>query len=317
MIVASLKHPLQALLSILILVIACAPQRPCFSQAREGTMMLTVTVKDERGLYVDGLPRSALTITENRNPLEIISFSADDLPMSIGVLFDTSASMSGLRKEGIAVVKEALANFAAQGHPSNEYLLLSFNNETQLLMDWTTGAKGFTEALSKLPTRDKAIKGTTAFNDACLLALEKLAPRTTQKHVLLVISDGQDNNSKHSFKELRETLSRSDALFYAVSFPVWNSEFGALSWDGQEVLSNLASRTGGRAIIPARVEDMPSGFEEIGVELRHQYSVGIKPSALPDKAGKWHPLKVKAAPLRVKEKDVKLHARTREGYYAP
>jgi VWFA-related protein len=313
------KHLLQALLPILILVATLAAARPCFSQAPSGgsNMTLIIAVTDDKGRYVGGLPRSAFTITEDRNQLEITSFRSDDGALSIAVLFDTSASMGGLRKEGMAVVKNALADMASQSHPANEYLLMSFSKETQVLMDWTTGAKGFTDALSKLPVSGKASKGTTAFNDACLLALEKLAPRSTQRHVLLVISDGLDTDSRHSFKELRETLKRAETLFYAVAFPSMSSETGALRLEGQAVLNDLASRTGGKAIFPVDMADMYIGFEQVGLELRHQYSVGIKPGIAPGEAGKWHALKVKVAPLRVNGKDVKLFARTREGYYAP
>ncbi len=283
-------------------------------------MTLTVSVTDERGQFVDGLPRNAFTVTENKKPLEIVSFNNDDVPISIGVLFDASGSIRELGKERIAAVKEALATFARESHPANEYFLMSFNNSAQLLMDWTTGERGFTEALAKLPSTDKDFKDSTAFNDACLLALEKLASHPAQKRVLLVISDGLDNSSRHSFKELRETLKHSDVNLYAIAFAVdnLNSVNVSLSlYESQAILEELTWRTGGMPFFPPKIVAMNSAFETIERELRHQYSVGIQPAALPDKAGKWHTLKVTVAPLRVNDRDVKLRARAREGYYAP
>ena len=120
-------------------------------------------------------------------------------------------------------------------------------------------------------------------------------------------------------KSLLEITSfkHSNVLFYSVSFVFRDFGPAQIHGPGGEVLDELASHTGGGAIFLYPGNEIDFIFKQIALELRHQYSIGIKPATLRGAPGKWRTLKVKVAPMRVNEKNVKLYARTREGYYAP
>jgi Ca-activated chloride channel homolog len=281
----------------------------------DGTVMLTVTVTDGKGQYFDGLSRNAFSIMADRLPQEIKFFSNDDMPSSIGVLFDDSGSMDRLGKERLAAIKDSLTTFFQQGHNANQYFMMSFSNSPQLLTDWTSDAKALNSGVAKLPPSGKMLTGKTVFYDASLVGLEKLAGGAHNKHALIVISDGLDTNSKHSFKELREQLKRSNMLLYTVTITNRNNGSDPLP-ESHEILNELTEVTGGMALYPWTVAEIRIAFEIIALELRHQYSVGFKPTA-PDAADKWHSVKVKVAPFNAGKKEVKLSARSRDGYYAP
>jgi Ca-activated chloride channel family protein len=265
---------------------------------------LTLTVTDLYGRYVSGLKKDAFKVFDNNQEQEITFFSDADAPVSIGILFDVSSSMSG---EKIGKARKALARFINTSHPSDEYFLIAFNSRAQLLLDRTRDGESVLQKLTLVQP-----KNNTALYDACYLGIEKVTSGTRQKKALLIISDGQDNASRYNFGEVRRLLKESDVTVYAVGILDGRDSASADGLQGQAFLDELTSVTGGKAFYPQTDVELDEIFERIALELRHQYSIGFTPNNFePD--GKWHKVKTKVKPPRGLPR---LTVRGREGYYA-
>jgi Ca-activated chloride channel family protein len=264
----------------------------------------TVTVTDTYGRYVSGLGKNAFTVLDEKQPQEITYFSDDDSPVSVGVLFDLSGSMSG---DKVKRAREALSKFIQTSHNSDEYFLIAFNSRAQLLLDKTRDGNAVLDKLMFVQT-----KSNTALYDACYLGVEKVQRGAHSKRALLLISDGQDNNSRYTFNELRRLLKESDVVLYGVGILGGGDAGSALGMEGQGILDELASVSGGKAFFPRSTAEMDDIFEQIALELRHQYSIGYKPSNFSND-GRWRRVKVKVNPPRGLPK---LFVRSKEGYYA-
>ncbi|MCM3870599.1 MAG: VWA domain-containing protein [Pyrinomonadaceae bacterium] len=265
---------------------------------------LTVTVTDTYGRYVSGLSQKAFTILDEKQPQEITYFSDDDSPVSVGVIFDVSGSMSG---DKIKNAREALSKFIQTSHNSDEYFLIAFNSRAQLLLDKTRDGNAVLDKLTFVQT-----KNNTALYDACYLGVEKVQRGLHPKRALLLISDGQDNNSRYTFNELRRLLKESDVVLYGVGILSGGDAGSSLGMEGQGILDELANVSGGKAFFPRSPLEMDDIFEQIALELRHQYSIGYKPSNFSND-GKWRKIKVKVTPPRGLPR---LFVRSKEGYYA-
>ncbi len=265
---------------------------------------LTVTVTDTYGRYVSGLGQKAFTILDEKQPQEITFFSDDDSPVSVGVIFDVSGSMNG---DKIKNAREALSKFIQTSHNSDEYFLIAFNSRAQLLLDRTRDGNAVLDKLTFVQT-----KSNTALYDACYLGVEKVQRGLHPKRALLLISDGQDNNSRYTFNELRRLLKESDVVLYSVGILSGGDAGSALGMEGQGILDELSSVSGGKAFFPRSALEMDDIFEQIALELRHQYSIGYKPNNFSND-GKWRKIKVKVTPPRGLPR---LFVRSKEGYYA-
>jgi Ca-activated chloride channel family protein len=265
---------------------------------------LTLTVTDPYNRYVSGLGKQAFTIMDNNEEQNITFFSDVDAPISIGILFDISGSMSN---EKITRARKALERFINTSHPMDEYFLIAFNKRAQLLMDRTRDGEAVLNKLTMVKPKDD-----TALYDACYLGVERVTRGAHQKKAILVISDGQDNNSRYNFGEVRRLLKESDVTVYAVGIMDGRDAGSSLGMQGQAFLDELASVTGGKSFYPSTNVEMDEIFERIALELRHQYSIGYTPKDFsPD--GKWRKVKVKIKPPRGLPR---LTVRGREGYYA-
>jgi len=265
---------------------------------------LTVTVTDTYGRYVSGLSKSAFTVLDEKKPQEITYFSDDDSPVSVGVIFDLSGSMSG---EKIKRARDALAKFIQTSHNADEYFLIAFNSRSQLLLDKTRDGNAVLDKLTFVQTRSQ-----TALYDACYLGVEKVQRGSHPKRALLLISDGQDNNSRYTFSELRRLLKESDVTLYGVGILSGSDAGSSMGMEGQGILDELASVSGGKAFFPRSSAEMDDIFEQIALELRHQYSIGYKPPNF-NNDGRWRKIKVKVTPPRGLPR---LFVRSKEGYYA-
>jgi Ca-activated chloride channel family protein len=264
----------------------------------------TVTVTDTYGRYVSGLGKNAFTVLDEKKPQEITFFSDDDAPVSVGVLFDVSGSMSG---DKIKRAREALSKFIQTSHNMDEYFLIAFNSRAQLLLDRTRDGNAVLDKLTFVQTRNN-----TALYDACYLGVEKVQRGVHPKRALLLISDGQDNNSRYTFSELRRLLKESDVTLYGIGILSGSDAGSGLGMEGQGTLDDLASVSGGKAFFPRSNAEMDDIFEQIALELRHQYSIGYKPVNFSND-GRWHKIKVKVNPPRGLPR---LFVRSKEGYYA-
>lgn len=265
---------------------------------------LTLTVTDVYGRYVSGLPKSAFSVVDSNEDQQITFFSDSDAPISVGILFDVSGSMSG---DKIAKARRALERFINTSHPSDEYFLIAFNSRAQLLLDKTRDGEAVLQKLTLVQPRQN-----TALYDACYLGLERVTRGTHQKKAMLIISDGQDNSSRYNFGEVRRLMKESDVVTYAVGIMDPGDSNSQLGMQGQAFLDELTSVTGGKSFYPATDVEMDEIFERIALELRYQYSIGYTPTNFqPD--GKWRKVKVKVKPPRGLPR---LTVRSRDGYYA-
>jgi len=265
---------------------------------------LTVTVTDTYGRYVSGLSKTAFSILDNKEPQEITFFSDDDSPVSVGVIFDVSGSMSG---DKVKRARDALSKFIQTSHDSDEYFLIAFNSRAQLLLDKTRDGNSVLNKLTFIET-----KSQTALYDACYLGVEKVQRGVHPKRALLLISDGQDNNSRYTFKELQRLLKESDVTLYAIGILSGSDAGSSLGMEGQGILDELAGVSGGKAFFPRSAAEMDDIFEQIALELRHQYSIGYKPESFVND-GKWHRVKVSVKAPRGLPR---LFVRSKDGYYA-
>ena len=308
------------LLGLLIIVFACSalvaqdttptppvddpdvPDAPV--RIKTDLVTLTLTVTDLYGRYVSGLTKNAFTVTDNNAVQDITFFSDSDAPVSVGVLFDVSGSMSG---EKIRKAQKALARFITTSHPSDEYFLIAFNSRAQLLMDRTRDGEALLQKLTLVQP-----KSNTALYDAVYLGTERVTRGSHQKRALLIISDGQDNSSRYNFGEVRRLMKESDVVTYSVGIMDGGDSGSALGMQGAAFLDEISSLTGGKSFYPQSDVEMDEIFERIALELRHQYSIGYTPKDFqPD--GKWRKVKVKVKPPRGLPR---LSVRGREGYFA-
>lgn len=264
---------------------------------------LTVTVTDPMGRYVSGLQKNAFSVFDENQPQEIEFFSDDDAPVSVGVIFDVSGSMSG---DKVRRAREALRHFIETSHDRDEYFLIGFNQRAQLLLDRTNDGDA---VLSKLTFVDT--HGSTALYDATYLGVEKVTRGRHPKRAILIISDGQDNNSRYTFSEVRRLLRESDVVVYAVGINSADPS-STLDSEGEATLTELAAASGGHAFFPRSSAEMDEVFEKIAVELRHQYSIGYRPNNFVNN-GRWHHIKIKVTPPRGLPR---LNVRNKPGYYA-
>jgi Ca-activated chloride channel family protein len=264
----------------------------------------TVTVTDPYGRYVSGLNKNAFAVFDEKLPQDIAFFSDDDAPVSVGVIFDVSGSMGG---DKIKHAREALSRFIQTSHNADEYFLIAFNSRAQLLLDNTRDGNAVLDKLTFVQTHNN-----TALYDACYLGVEKVQRGTHPKRALLLISDGQDNNSRYTFSEVRRLLKESDVVLYGIGILGGSDAGSSLGMDGQGILDELANVSGGKAFFPRTGAEMDDIFEQIALELRHQYSIGYKPTNFSND-GRWHRIKVKITPPRGLPR---LFVRSKEGYYS-
>ncbi|MBS1856217.1 MAG: VWA domain-containing protein [Acidobacteria bacterium] len=264
---------------------------------------LLYTVTDRKGRFVTDLTKNDFEVIESKKSQAIQEFTAEsDLPLRLGILIDTSNSI----RDRFKFEQEAAISFITSVIRTNEDkgLVVSFDTRAELVADLQTD-------IEKLVTSVRNLRagGGTALYDALYFACrDKLSqdqPRHKFRRAIVIVSDGDDNQSNYTRDQALEMAQKADVVLYAIS-----TNRTGMEQEGDKVLKYYASETGGRAFFPFKVEDMEQSFENIANELRHQYSISYKPDPLKTD-GLFHPVE-----LRVKgRKDLVVHVR--KGYYAP
>jgi Ca-activated chloride channel family protein len=247
---------------------------------------VTVSVTDSYGRFVTGLSRDHFEIFDDKVKQQIAHFTDDDVPVSLGIVYDVSGSM----KERIGRSIRALRRFIDTSHQDDDFFLIAFNDRANLAEDFTTSGEKIASHLMFVAPR-----GSTALYDAAYLGVEKVTQGRHKKRALLIISDGQDNNSRYSYKELRNRVKEADVQIYAIG--ITDPAVDSLAGYGRSVLEEMARMTGGRAFFPNAYNE-PELIEictRIALELRHQYSLAFYPTDL-DRQSKWHKVQVKLNP---------------------
>ena len=230
---------------------------------------VAVTVSDSYGRYVTGFASEHFEVFDNEVKQQIAHFAYEDAPVSLGILYDVSGSMG---KE-IDRSLRALKRFIETSHEDDDFFLMTFSSKARLVQDFTTSADQLVSHLTMVKP-----EGTTAFYDAAYLAVEKLREGRHKKKALLIISDGQDNSSRYTFKEFRNLVRESDVQIYAIG--ITDSMPGVLQSYGRSVLEETSEMSGGRAFFPngGHEGELIEVCTRIALELRHQYSIGFYPT---------------------------------------
>lgn len=278
-------------------------------------IQLTVTVTDAQDHPVVNLKHDAFTVFDDKELQQIAFFTDEDQPASVGILLDVSGSM---RDTGMLnVLRNNFLHFIEQSHSANEYFLIGFNESVQLLTDWTSDRNALVEGLNKVAQ----MKGASAVFDALYTGIEKVKQGRHAKHVLLLISDGQDSSSDHKLGEIIRRLKESDSIVY--TFGIRSGTTDPLAQYSPNLLAEMSSLSGGVVYFPSRVKEADAAFGRIAMELRHQYVIGFYPTNT-KRDGKWHKVKVEVKSVEATNeakpdappKTINLKTRTRTGYYA-
>lgn len=261
-------------------------------------VVLPVTVTDRKGEFVQGLDAANFRIDEDGHPQKIEVFRHEDIPVTAGLLVDHSGSMA--TKMG-QVIQGAMA-FVQASNPQDREFVVNFSDIVTFGLpadvDFTSDTQKLEAAVLNTPA-----SGQTALYDALIAALKRLEKDSRDKKVLLLVSDGGDNASKHSFAEALRMAQSSNVIIYTLGL------FDEQSFDqNPKVLTKIAKETGGEAYFPKSVAETVSVCRQIAGDIRRQYTLGYSPT---DTRPGYRRIHVSVtAPDRGK-----LFARTRAGYY--
>jgi Ca-activated chloride channel family protein len=268
--------------------------------------LINATVTDPFNRLVTGLDPDNFRIFEDNVEQEVVTFSAEDVPISIGVIFDYSGSMSNKA----AKAREAAIQFFKTANPQDEFFLVSFNERAEL-------TSSFTNSVEDLQSRMllSAPKGRTALLDAIYLGLSQMRGAHNAKRALLILSDGGDNHSRYNESDIKRLVKEADTQLYAIGIfdPAGYRNRTLEEGNGPSLLGEVTELTGGRVFPVERLEDLPDIASKIGMELRNQYVLGYHPSNTNHDA-RWRKVKVK---LRAPRGLPPLTVYAKTGYYAP
>ncbi|HTW63348.1 MAG TPA: VWA domain-containing protein [Bryobacteraceae bacterium] len=261
------------------------------------------TVSDKKGRFVTDLNKDDFEVFENKKPQTIIEFAAEsDLPLRLAILIDTSNSV----RDRFHFQQEAATNFIdSTVRPEHDKaMIVSFDTAAQLVSDLTGDIAELEKGIENLRPG-----GGTSLYDAIFFACrDKLMedqPLYKFRRAMVILSDGEDNESRYTRDQALEMAQKADVTIYTIS-----TNITRIDTDGDKVLRYFASETGGQSFFPFKASDLDQDFENIANELRHQYNIFYRPDPL--KAdGLYH-----AVEIRVKRRK-DLIVRARKGYYAP
>ncbi len=266
-------------------------------------VLVPVTITDPLNRLVTGLDRDNFQLFEGKQAQEIKHFSSEDAPVSLGVIFDMSGSMSSK----IDRAREAVIEFFKTANPQDEFFMITFADKPDEVTDFTQSVEDIQGKLVyTIP------KGRTALLDAIYLGVSKMRQAKYPKRALLIISDGGDNHSRYTEGEIKNLVKEADVLIYAIGiydhyFPTEEERLGP------QLLSEVTELTGGRSFTIDNPNDLADVATKIGIELRNQYVLGYRPKN-PVRDGKWRKIKVKLIPPKGLP-PLRVYAKT--GYYAP
>jgi Ca-activated chloride channel homolog len=268
--------------------------------------LVNVTVTDPYNRIVTGLEPDNFQVFEDNVEQEVVNFSSEDVPISIGVILDLSGSMAN--KLGKA--KEAAFQFLKTANPEDEFCLVGFNERAQLLSPFTSNVQDLQSHMLSAPA-----KGKTALLDAIYLGLSQMRVAHSGKRALLIISDGGDNSSRYNENDIKRFVREADTQLYSIGIfdPFEYRSRTPEELNGPTLLNEMTELTGGRAFTVDNLNDLPDIAAKIGAELRNQYILGYHPSNKAHDA-RWRKIKIK---LRAPKGLPPLSVYAKTGYYAP
>lgn len=276
--------------------------KPASLRVAVDLVLVPVTVTDSLNRPQTNLTRDDFTLYEGSQAQKIRYFSAEDSPISFGLLLDVSKSM----QDKIDTERAAVDAFFKNANPEDDYFVVTFNNGPRVLSDVTQSTAGIESELGLLEP-----SGSTALLDAIYLGVSKLRNARYTKRALVIISDGGDNSSRYKLREIKNLVAESDVMVYAMGIfdktPFKTFEEAM----GKRWLSSITDVTGGRTITVDNLEKLPETSALLSRELRSQYVLGYESQ---DKStdGKWR--KIRVAVDRNSESGP-LRPYYRKGYY--
>lgn len=268
-------------------------------------VVIPTWVTTAAGASVTTLERENFRVIEDNVEQPIAYFNKDDAPLSIGLLFDSSGSMRNKMEKA----SESAAAFFRTANSEDEFFLVEFNDRAKLTIPFTPDS-------GELYSRIAATKpsGKTSLLDAIQVAVKQMKKARHSRKAIVIISDGGDNWSRHTARQIRSELLESDVQLYAMG--IFDTELGSRSpaenRHGPALLEELAGQTGGRHYPVGNLNDLPAISAKIGTDLRNEYLLGYYPAEARD--GKYRHVKVTLAPP---DNMPPLRANYRRGYYAP
>jgi len=268
------------------------------SQVNEVT--LSAVVLDSRRHLVTNLAETNFAVYEDNQPQKITFFRRQDIPVSIGIVVDNSGSMRTKR----AAVTKAVLNLIQASNPQDEVFVVNFNDDPYLDQDFTNQIPPLREALDRVDSR-----GGTALYDAVIASADHLAKGAKkEKKVLLVITDGVDNESRESLESaIRKVQDDNGPTIYTIG--ILGDEPGIKR--ARRALQSLSDQTGGVAFFPRDLMEVDEISQEVARDIRNQYTLTYKPTN-PRSNGGYRKVKVEARAPGYKD----LQVRTRDGYFA-
>jgi len=268
-------------------------------------VLVPVVITDPLNRMVTGLEKDFFSVTENSVPQNITSFSSEDAPISVGVVFDSSGSMS----DKIQKSREALLDFFKTANPQDEFFLVDFANEPRLLCSFTNNIDQVEDAVTFLQPQ-----GRTALLDAIYLSLEEMRHAKYARKALLIISDGGDNHSRYSERDVERVVREADVQIYGIGlYDPAGARATPEEQAGPELLDKITEETGGKTFEIRDVDELADTATKIGIELRNQYMLGYIPTDT-TADGKWRKIAVKLHPPPGLPP---LTVAARTGYYGP
>ena len=266
-------------------------------------VLVPVTVTDPMNRLVTGLEQHDFLVYENNGQQKISTFACEDAPVSIGIIFDLSGSMSSK----LIRARESILQFIKTANPQDEFFVIGFNDRPELIEDFTSSVEDIQARLATVRSGHR-----TALLDAIYYGLEKMKDAKHERRALLVVSDGGDNRSRYTEGEVRAQVREADVEIYCIGI---FDPYAATPEErtGPMLLNELSEETGGRLYRVDDLAEMGDIAEKISTELRNQYVLGYRPKDLKHD-GKWRKVKVKLNPPPGLP-PLTVHART--GYYAP
>ena len=266
-------------------------------------VLVPVTITDPLNRLVTGLEKENFQLFEGNTKEEIRTFSSEDAPVSLGVIFDSSASMSSKMDRA----KDAVIEFFKTANPQDEFFMITFSDEPEEVSDFTSSVDEVQNKLIYAVPRKR-----TALLDAIYMGISKMRQAKYPKKALLIISDGGDNHSRYTEGEIKSLVREADVMVYAIG--IYDRYFATTEERlGPALLSDISELTGGRAFTIDNPNDLADVATKIGIELRNQYVLGYRPNKVV-RDGKWRKIKVKLLPPKGLP-PLRVYART--GYYAP
>lgn len=293
-------------------VAAVGPENPAPQKIQKGQPIRSETemtlvgasVTDPLGRLVTGLERENFRVFEDGIEQEVVQFSSEDVPVSIGVIFDMSGSMT----DKIDKSRQAAVQFFRTANPQDEFFLVNFNDRAQLISPFTASVDDLQDRLMYT-----AAHGLTALYDGVYLGLSQMRGAHNTKKALLILSDGGDNHSRYTDGEIRKFVREADVQIYAIGLFEPGGGPTPEERAGPSLLEDLTEMTGGRVFAVQNLNELPDIATKISMELRNQYVLGYRPS---DRAhdGKWRKIKVKLNPPKGLPP---LTVSAKSGYFAP